>query len=320
MWFKNLHLFHLLQPWQYDTDSLNAQLQTIPFVPCGELDLLSQGWVSPYPDERDTWIYEANRCVLLKMRKQEKILPSSVIREYIDEKVDEIEQREQRKVGRREKQTLRDEIVHTLLPRAFVRSNYLSAYVDTRHHWLLIDTPTRKKAEEFTMLLRKTLGSLPISPVQVQHSPSRVMTEWLQDNSSCPSDILLADACELTDTDLDGATVNCKRQDLLAEEIHGHLDAGKRVSRLSLEWADKIRCTLDDALVIKKLQLLDIEQQKSNIDGQDEMQQFDTDFVLMTDSIAAFLQRLFELFGGENMDAYAQAQHNLAIDEPVNAV
>lgn len=256
MWFKNIHIFRFLRPFTLTGEALHEQLTQNAFQPCGKMDMVSIGWVPPLGRDSESLVHSANNCIIFTTRKEEKILPGSVVRDFINEKIEEIETQQMRKVRKREKDEIREQVLFDLVPRAFSRSTYLSAYIDVTNGWLLIDTPSHKKAEEFTSFLRQTLGSLPVIPPKVQQAPANVMTQWLINQNHCPADIELADACVLTDQE--GAVVNCKRQDLLAEEIQGHLEAGKLVTRLALEWHERLGFILDDELVIRRLQTLDL--------------------------------------------------------------
>lgn len=303
MWFKNLHIYRFLQTFTLSADALHEQLSKVTFQHCGKMDMESMGWVPPLGRESESLVYSANNCITFTARKEEKILPASVVREFVNEKVEEIETQQMRKVRKREKDEIREEVLFDLVPRAFTRSTYLSAYIDVTHNWLLVDTPSRKKAEEFVSFLRTTVDSLPVVLPQVQSTPAKVMTQWLIKENECPSDFDLADACILADQE--GAVVNCKRQDLLAEEIHGHLEAGKLVTRLALEWNDRLGFILDDELVIRRLQLLDLVQaQLNDTSTETPTQRFEADFAIMTLELAALIKRLFEVFGGENEAAY----------------
>ena len=52
--------------------------------------------------------------------------PSSVVAESVDERALEIEEREARSVGRKERRQLREQVLVELLPRAFTRSRRVS--------------------------------------------------------------------------------------------------------------------------------------------------------------------------------------------------
>ncbi len=126
------------------------------------------------------------------------------------------------------------------------------------------------------------------------------MTRWLAEDSA-PADILIENECELRATDEEGAVVRCKKHDLNAPEIHHHLDAGKEVVKMALNWNERLGFVLDDALGIKRLRFLDlVQEQASEVEAADEAERFDVDFSIMSGELAAFLPRLLELFGGEN--------------------
>jgi recombination associated protein RdgC len=307
MWFKNLHIFRFLKPFTLSAEQLHEALASATFHPCLQMEMESIGWVPPLGNNTESLVHSSNQCIIFTLRKEVKILPSSVVKDFVNDKVEEIENQQMRKVGKREKDQIREEVLQDLIPRAFTNSHYLSAYVDVKNGWLVVDTASRKKAEELTQFLRGTLGSLPIVSPQVHHSPTQVMTRWLLKDNELPHDFELADACVLVDNSQEGAVVNCKRQDLQAEEIHAHLDAGKSVSRLALEWNERLALVLDDELVIRRLQFLALTQDQAD-EGSvvNEKQRFDADFALMTLELANLIKRLLEIFGGENETAYAQ--------------
>lgn len=303
MWFKNIHIFRFLRPFTLSAEDLHEQLTQDAFHPCGKMDMESMGWVPPLGRDSESLVHSTNNCIIFSTRKEEKILPASVVREFVNEKVEEIETGQMRKVRKREKDEIREQVLFDLIPRAFTRSTYLFAYIDIANGWLLVDTPSHKKAEELTSFLRKSLGSLPVVPPKLQQAPAKVMTQWLVNQNHCPADMELADACVLTDQE--GAVVNCKRQDLLAEEIQGHLEAGKLVTRLALEWHERLGLIVDDELVIRRLQTLDlIQTQINDVDAETPEQRFDADFAIMSLELAALTKRLFEIFGGEDEAAY----------------
>ncbi len=303
MWFKNLHIFRFLKDITVSAEELQISLAELVFHPCGKMDMVSIGWVSPLGRGNEHLVYSVNNCLVFKMRKEEKILPASVIREFISDRVEEIETQQMRKVRKREKDEIRDEVLHDLIPRAFTRSNYIYAYIDIKHGWLLIDTPNSKKAEELVEFLRHTIGSLPVVSPKLRLSVANIMTQWLIQANDCPADFELGDACVLAN--IDGAEANCKKQNLLAKEIHAHLKAGKLVKRLALEWNDRLGLIVDDELVIRRLQLLDlIQTQVNEINAESFEQQFQADFTIMSAEIAKLIERLFTVFGGEDEEVY----------------
>jgi recombination associated protein RdgC len=233
-------------------------------------------------------------------KKEEKVIPSSVINEMLSERISEQEATEARKLPAKERNQIKDELIFDLLPRAFSFSRKTYAYIDTQGGWLVVDAASPKKAEELLSTLRKCLGSLPIVPLGAGLKPTGIMTQWLIDNAA-PQDFVIEDECELRSPEEAGGIVRCKRHDLGLPEIKNHLDSGKQVIKLALCWAERLSFVLDEQLLIKRLKCLElIQEQAAEVEAFDDSEQFDTDFSIMTAELAQFLPRLLSLFNAES--------------------
>jgi recombination associated protein RdgC len=310
VWFKNLQLFRLTKPFGCSAQELDERLAQAPFHRCGSLEMASFGWVSPLGHQGRVLVHAANGYLMIAARREEKLLPASVVREVVREKVAEIEEEEMRAVRRKEKDAIRDEVLQDLLPRAFTRSRDILAYIAPQDGWLVVDSASRAKAEDVTALLRKSLGSLPLVAPRVKQAPAEAMTRWLTQDDA-PAGFQVEDECELRDRRDGGGLVRCKRQDLSADEIRAHLDAGKQVVKLALSWSDRLAFVLDEQLALRRLRFLDlVREEAAEAGGASEAEHRDADFSLMTLEIARLLPPLLEAFGGE--DAGTGGQDPLA--------
>lgn len=299
MWFKNLAVYRFTEPFTLDAAVLEQKLQQQPFRSCGSHDEFSFGWTAPLGRASDALVHANNGFMMLCGKKEEKVVPASVINEMLQERINEIEEREARKLPAKERSRIKDELIFELLPRAFSFSRKTYAYIDSQGGWLVVDAASAKKAEDMLSQLRKCLGSLPIVPLTATAKPASVMTQWLIDNTS-PKDILIEDECELRSPEEEGSIIRCKRHDLALPEIKNHLDSGKQVIKLAMSWAERISFVLDENLAVKRLKFLDlIQEQAADIEAFDEVEQFDADFSIMTAELALFLPRLLELFTAE---------------------
>lgn len=299
MWFKNLAVYRFTEPFTLDANTLEQKLQQQPFRPCGSQDEFSFGWSAPLGRASDALVHANNGFLMLCGKKEEKVVPASVINEMLQERISEIEEREARKLPAKERSRIKDELIFELLPRAFSFSRKTYAYIDSQGGWLVVDAASAKKAEDMLSQLRKCLGSLPIVPLTATAKPASVMTQWLTDNIS-PKDIAIEDECELRSPEEEGSIIRCKRHDLALPEIKNHLDSGKQVIKLAMNWAERISFVLDESLAVKRLKFLDlIQEQAADIEAFDEVEQFDADFSIMTAELAQFLPRLLELFTAE---------------------
>ena len=299
MWFKNLAVYRFSENFTLTPDIFEQKLSQHQFRPCAPHDETSFGWTSPLGKASEMLLHSANGFTLFCAKKEEKLIPSTVINEMLQEKIAEIEEKEARKLPRKETGRIKDELIFELLPRAFSFSKKTYAYIDRQNGWLVVDAASPKKAEDLLSLLRKSLGSLAVTPVASQLAPAKVMTEWLLTNAY-PGDIQIEDECELRSQEEEAAIIRCKRQDLALPEIKNHLDGGKQVIKLALNWGDRLAFVLDEHLAVKRLKFLDlVQEQAAEIDAADEVERFDADFSIMTGELAQFLPRLLEFFNGE---------------------
>jgi recombination associated protein RdgC len=299
MWFKNIRAYRLTQPFNLSAEQLGKQLAQRAFEPCAKSQALSLGWVAPMGEAADELAHAAAGRLLVKLRREEKLLPASVVREQLEEKVAVIEHEQARKVYRKERNTLKDEIIQDCLPRAFSRSSAIWAYIDIRASRIFVDAASAARAEELLNLLRECIGSFPVVLPQVNNAPSATMTGWLV-NDSLPDDFVLGEECELREPGEDGGVVRCRGVDLLSEEVETHLNAGKQVARLALGWDERVQLVLAEDLCLRRLKFSDeLMKENEDIPEADAAARLDADFALMSDAVSGLQERVITLFGGE---------------------
>ena len=302
MWFKNLLTYRLTQDVPFEPEALEAALASKPARPCASQELTTYGFVAPFGKGEDVpLVHVSGDFLLIAARKEERILPSSVVNDAVKEKVEEIETEQMRKVYKKERDQIKDDIIQSFLPRAFIRRSMIFAAIAPRLGLILVNSASAKRAEDLLSTLREVMGSLPVRPVTVKTAPSATMTDWVKSQAPA-ADFFVLDECELRDTHEDGGIVRCKRQDLASEEIQLHLGTGKVVTQLALAWQDKLSFVLDDKTVIKRLKFEELLQEQAEQDGGEEArQQFDASFTLMMMTFSEFLPALFEALGGEEI-------------------
>jgi len=298
MWFKNLQVYRFTKDFELDAETLGQQLDEQAFVACGSQDLNRSGWVPPLGRHGSEYVHATNGNLMVCLKRQDKILPAAVINEALEEKALEIEEAEARKLPRKERQTLKDEIMFSLLPRALARSSLQFAYISPGDNLLVVNASSTKRAEDLLSELREAIGSLSIIPLAGKHDPIEVMTRWV--SSGHPdTGFELGEECELRDNENIKSIIRCKNQDLAASEIINHLKTGMHVSQLALSWQDRIEFVLDEKLVIKRLRFSDLVQEKADeVEADDVAQRFDVDFSIMSLELAEFIKALIEAFGG----------------------
>lgn len=297
--FKNLMVYRLSRDFNIDTAELEHQLQLFRFTPCGSQDMAKTGWVTPLGQESDQLHHEVNNQILLVIRREEKLLPKPVISEELGIRVSRLEQAQGRRLKKTEKDSLRDEVLHSLLPRAFSKNSVVRLWINVTDGLIMVDASSAKRAEDSLALLRKTLGSLPVVPLTMETPIELTITEWVR-SGNAPAGFALGDEAELKAILEDGGIGRFKKQALVSDEIHVHLEAGKVVTKLSLDWQNRVQFVLCDDGSVKRLKFADeLIQQNDDIDREDIAQRFDADFVLMTGELSSLINGLTTSLGGE---------------------
>lgn len=297
MWFKNLRIYQLNDSVKHTPEELNEALAKFEFKPCGNLEPLTYGWTPPLGRDGSEFVHAANGYIMVCAKRQEKVLPGAIVKETLDEKIAEISEHESRFVGRAEKQTLKEEIIFSLMPKALVKSSYDFAYIDTQKQLLVVNTSSANRAEELLSALREALGTLKAIPLTPLNTPRDVLTAWLT-SGEIPEDIEVGEECELTSLD-EGRSVKFKHQDLWIKEVSKHIDSGLQVAKLAVTWKETIDCVIDDQFCFKRIKYgNEINEKASDHNSDSAAEQFDIEFAIMTLELSAFIEAMSSAFGG----------------------
>lgn len=304
MWFRNLLVYRLTQALPVDAAALELALkEKVARVPASQ-ELNTIGFIAPLGTEPDApLVHTVNGLHLIGIRKSERMLPGVVVRDAVSEKAEEIEVQQARKVYKKERDQIKDEVVLQLLPQAFIRKSTTFAAIDPENQLVYVNCASPAQAETLLSLLREAIGSLPIRPLSVKIAPTATFTDWVR-NEKAPSDFYVLSDCEMRDTEEDGGSIKLKQQDLTSDEIRNLLEAGKVVTQMGLAWQDKVSFVLNDKLQFRKLRFDDLIQEQAATDGGDDAAgQFSASFFLMMSTLGAMLPELLTSLGGEDVPA-----------------
>ncbi len=292
MWFKNMHFYRFEDAFKLTSQQLHERLLKRQTRPCGQMEMACQGWDKPLGRSGHLLVHESDGAIMICLRREEKVLPASFVRETVADRLFEIEQQSGRIVGRKEKSDIKDQVLQQLLPKAMVRAGYTYAAILPAQGWLVVDASSSAKAEALIETLRQTLGELNVVLPSTEQSPETVMTHWLMNDQSWPDGFSIEDACELHAGEGAEGVVRCKDLDLCSDEVRAHVASGRRVRKLALNWRERISFVLSEDLTIKRLRFDSELIDQAGEAGDDEASRFDADFALMSAEIGAFIPEL----------------------------
>ena len=298
MWFKNLQIFRLPENLDTPVETVEDALTRSALQPCGATEPQKMGWIPP--SNVGTHVHSINHQWLTALGVEQRLLPTSIVRQIANERAKEIEETQGRKVGRKELRDLREALTIELLPRAFVRRRTTYGWIDPVNGWLVIDSGSQAKAEEFLEYLRKTTDGFAISLLKTTLSPSSAMTSWVAAGEPPPGFTIDQDI-ELRSAE--NALIRYTRHSLEGKEIPEHIGEGKVVTRLGMTWNDRISFVLDEKLQVKRISFLDILKEEADHQAENEDERFDLDFTLMTGELTKLIADLVKALGGEPENA-----------------
>ncbi len=284
MIFTNLiaYKFKDLENCQYDFESFENALSQDVSNKCTDQQLSTFGWTKALGKHGKTLSHFSQDCILICAKRIEKILPAQAINEMVSEKVDIIEEQENRPVKKKERDEIKENIIHTALPSAFTKSSLQFAFINMTKGLIVVNSPSFNKAEELLALLRKSLGTLPVVPLFANIDVSINLMSWVN-GSGVPAHFQIGHNAELAEPDDTDSTAKFKGYDLKSDDFKTHLENGMSVTSLELIYKENITLTVKDDGSIKGVKFSDVlKEENSDIPSEDMAVKLDADFVLFS--------------------------------------
>lgn len=296
MLFKQAQFFKLNQEISIKTSSLLPKLEALQFTPCLPSFASSCGWTAPLQEEHSPLVHQIGQYLILCVRHEDKILPASVVRDATEEKINEIELKENRKVYNKEKRDMRTELTQTMLPKAFSKKALVFGYVDTKNRLLVLNTTHKERTKTFLSLLKKSLD-VDATALKLKKI-SYVLTQWINSDAS-PKGITILDKSVLQDPNQVQRIIRSQAQDIFSTPMQGFLKEGFEVKQLAVAWHDAMEFTITEGLIIKTIKYRDDLLSASEEEIEHATQRFDANFIIMAETFAELIPVLLEEFATE---------------------
>lgn len=315
--FNNVVMYRFCKPLALSPVSLNQALYENRFTSPQPTQASSAGFVPPLPavdGGAAPYLHQADGRWVLCLKVATRNVKPAELMARINDKVAAIEQREHRKVFRKEKQNIKDEVLLELLPQAFPEERTARACITPRSGLLAVEAGSHNAAEFFLGQLRQALEGLPVALPRVVQDPGLAMLAWLnaaalddaQDTplATLPQGLALGEFAELKSRS-HGGRVTLNDEDPADDNAAGYRAANYAVTALALATCDDmagIRFRLTSELLLKGIKSdyeVDIGE---GIDHDDVAAQraalFDAELVLFFGVLEQVWGQLVTAFGG----------------------
>lgn len=317
--YKNAAMAHITGSRMLLRDDIEEALAKMLFRPLEKQQRLSEGFVSPVSVlPADELTYTINQCVFFAYRSDEKVIPKSAINQLVAAKAKEIEEKEQRKVCRKERKLLQEQVLDEVTPNALPKQSLLRGYFDLRQRMLVVDSTSPKKLEELHGHLRSNLfisngGGIAFQPLNVNATMSTVMSCWLLEGYT-PSNFSIDDEGEIIAAGGEGAQIKIAKQDMEASDITQLLQAGRVVRKLAMTWNDRIGFVVATGFNLSKLHWHEkVELRIAEAGSETAEDRRDASMTIMTGDLRELVYALGECFNGITLPE-EDPKHPVAVD------
>ncbi|MBU3843517.1 MAG: recombination-associated protein RdgC [Candidatus Anaerobiospirillum pullicola] len=261
MWFKNARLYTValddsLKSLFKNEAQLEDKVRSVCFKPTGQMEISSCGFSPVFGRHTDAFTFSHEHNHFLRFTEENKLLPSSIINQALQDEIDNKEMELGRALKKNEKAALKTALTNKMLAQAFVTRRELFLWINSTYGFVAVSASSAKRAENAITVLRKGLSTFPAKSLQPRCVVEDRLTLFVAKNELPESFELGTDAVLKSNDDI-GGTVRVSKDVLTSDEIVNHIKAGKVVTELQLGFNKCAQFVLSSDLCVKRMALDD---------------------------------------------------------------
>ncbi|SDY37527.1 recombination-associated protein RdgC [Nitrosomonas sp. Nm58] len=275
-------------------EKLNAAISMRTFIPCTQADFSSVGFVPPI-EGKDELERNIGNIAAIMLRVDQKIIPASLVKEETKLRAKKFEEIQGCPVGRKQEREIKDAVIIELLAKAFVKTEYVRAWVDFNTNLLVVNTSNQSKADWLiSALLKHADWDVEIIKWRTNQNPSANFTNWLG-NDDCPHGFTIDDRAVLTNPD--GGKVRITKENICEDEFRDLLRA-RNCIELALTHNDKLSFVLTGKLVLKNINHIGIEERDPDHMDMLKEERIDAEIILNANAVRDAFSGINSVLGG----------------------
>ncbi|WP_218309812.1 recombination-associated protein RdgC [Alteromonas antoniana] len=288
--FRNYSIYKLSSP--LNLDQIETHLENFRSAEPPKHSLENIGFAPVFPsvaNEEKEYCYLLEGAYYFRIQTFTKKIPPALIKYKLDEKIKDVEARNNGEpVSKKMHSELKSEIIRYLASLTPATPSSVLMMYDKKTQCIVIDASADKKAETCLALLRKAIGSVPVTPF-FKHSIASELTSWCFDPKSTPDEIDILDKGKLHSLGEDASEASFTRQTMDADEVVASKEAGKVIKEILLQFEDLFSFTFCSDGKVKSLKYTDIQQSRFHQSDTGIHASLDASLTLNTESCRSFL-------------------------------
>jgi recombination associated protein RdgC len=136
-----------------------------PFRELAPSDFAGSGFIEPV--EGEGLVLSFGGGYAFAVRYDEKIVPAAVTTQEAKKRITQLEEEYGRRLGRKERQQIREEVFHDLTLRALTRTQEITSFFLPEHKLLIVPTTSKKLADVVTANLCRVMESVKATTIYV---------------------------------------------------------------------------------------------------------------------------------------------------------
>lgn len=301
MLFKNLRIFNLKDDFNVSADELENALSQYKIREPGQQEASKCGFATVFNDKTSVLVQAQNNRILFRFVIKERVLPSSVVKEEVEKRCDVLESETGHSVGRKKKADIKNDVLLEYLPNSFIRVKQdIHGYFDFNNRTLVIGSATKSVTETVTALIRKALGSLPITNLLGECTDPRILlTEWMKSHTM-PPELEFLSKLKLSDASEESRKLDASNFELDSEELSSAFASGMLVDETEMQFNKSIKGVMSCDFTFKKMALSDVVREPLlEMDSKDKLAIMDAEFEIAASEIGKVKSFINEHFISE---------------------
>lgn len=235
--FKNALIYQQLsKPGDYYLDDLTKKMSSRAYQPTRPTQPFSLGFYPPLEEDapENPLSIRVADFYTFAIKTETRILPPSVVRDMLEERVKAIEHSTGRKVYKKDRQTIKDDLIVEVLPRCLLKHGLIRGYIDIKRNLIVLDATSTVVAEQCLSLIREIMGSYPVMPPVFNKRLDHTMTQWVTAHNTAPEGIAIGSDMYFREAGDASMTVHLKGDDVSEEVLESTLANGYMAEKLRI--------------------------------------------------------------------------------------